>query len=265
MPRSIAFVADKLGGHAPIDFPLSLDEAGALLEWPGLVMTGSDAAGQFVAGSNCSDWTAAGNQPLLLGDSQGGTDLFSFSAYTVCTSPRPIYCAGTGINRPLQVERANGRVAFTSSAGFAPWLGIGTADQLCAREARSAGLQGSFKALLATYGASAVSRFDLSGAPWVRTDGIPIVAAARDLASAKLLAAVGVTATGVHLTGRPIARTGASSPATPGTSESTCSSWSSSAPVLSGVGFPQSTNPSFWFGTLTDPCTYQYPVVCLQE
>lgn len=52
---------------------------------------------------------------------------------------------------------------------------------MCAARASDAGLVGTFKALVSTTTASAASRFSTAGPPWVRTDGIPIVAAAADL------------------------------------------------------------------------------------
>ena len=228
-------------------------------------MTGSDGTGQLAPGRNCTDWTVVGNVDLWLGDSQGGTGAFSEWASTGCGTPWLIYCVGIGIHRPLQPERASGRIAFTSTSLFEAKAGLAAADSLCSNEARAASLPGSYKALLALNGASAVSRLNLAGPPWVRTDGVPVVAKAQDLAVKKLLASIGVSATQVHHAKFALVWAGATSPGEPGTAESTCAAWSSDAGALGVVGFAQSTNPSASFGTSTDWCLVPLHLYCLQE
>jgi hypothetical protein len=143
--------------------------------------------------------------------------------------------------------------------------GVAAADSLCASEARAAGLPGSFKALLSAERVSAASRFDLRGPPWVRTDGVPVVEHAADLARSSLIAPIDVTATGAYV-GWNTTWTGARTPGDPGTSASTCSSWTSTAPdVYAGWGAGASIDPQFWFGLNGVPCSGWYNVYCLQE
>ena len=71
---------------------------------------------------------------------------------------------------------------------FLPPSGIAAADALCTSEATAAGLPGTYRAFLATKQASAMSRFDLGGAPWVRVDGVVLATTASDFGAGNFLA-----------------------------------------------------------------------------
>ncbi len=98
---------------------------------------------------------------------------------------------------------------------------------MCATEASAAGLVGTFRALLATVSASAVSRFDATGARWVRIDGIPIVGTAAELATSRLSAPITVHANGSYVSARSNwnAWLGASDLSSPGTPFTTFDGW----------------------------------------
>src|SRR5205085_5550761 len=102
--------------------------------------------------------------------------------------------------------------------------GIPAADALCAAEARSAGLSGSFKALLASNGKSAASRFNLRGPPWVRVDGVAVVNGAADLNGGTVNAPIDVTAFGIYAINGFWAWMGTFAPGQPGAAGSTCNS-----------------------------------------
>ena len=105
--------------------------------------------------------------------------------------------------------------------------GIQGFDETCAAQAGAAGLPGAYKALVATDGASAISRFDLNGPPWVRPDGVAIVARAADLADGKLIAPLDVHADSKGDADVFSFWTGAPTPGVPGSRETTCNAWTS--------------------------------------
>jgi len=260
--------ADALGPGAAIYFPVALDELGAPPSWSLLAMTGSDELGQLAAGYNCSDWTASGTTDgLRLGDIYGGAGAWSGRAGSSCAASWPIYCIGVGIQRGLQREWSTGRIAFVSSGTFLSGAGLAAADALCAQEAGNAGLRGSFKALLAGDGASAASRFNLQGDPWVRPDGVAIVDKAADLGAGRLIAPIDVSANGAYdFGGGAWAWAGATSTAAPGDASSSCASWTSTANDVWGRGaMPTSVSPYYGFGASNIPCDYSLRVFCLQE
>jgi hypothetical protein len=261
-------VADTLGPGAPIYFPPSLTETGAVAPYYPMTMTGTNEMGELAAGYNCSDWTDTNNQAgLLLGDPYGSAGAWTTASGSGCGGNWLIYCIGTGIQRPLQREVTFGRIAFASSGTLPADSGLAAADKVCASEARDAGLPGSYKALLASEGASAASRFNLQGAPWVRRDGVPIVEQASDLGRGKLIAPIAANAAGAYDFNLTFAWAGAVTPADAGTAESTCASWTSRAETALGRGGrPTSISPYLGFGTFNLSCGYgNYRVYCLQE
>jgi hypothetical protein len=233
-----------------------------------MAMTGTNEVGELIAGYNCSDWTDASNQASLqLGDPYGGPASWTAGSGGGCGGSWLIYCVGTGLQRPLHLEVARGRVAFASSGTVRADGGLAAADSLCNTEARAAGLPGSYKALLAAEGASAASRFNLQGGPWVRRDGVPIVQKAGDLAGRKWIAPLAVNASGAYDFSLTLAWMGATTPGEAGTAESSCRSWTSAEQNLWGYGGrPTSISPYLGFGSWALSCGFgQYRLYCLQE
>lgn len=76
---------------------------------------------------------------------------------------------------------ASGRIAFIGGTfGFTP-DSVAALDTMCAARASDAGWSGRSRPPVAATTASAASRSTTAGPPWVRTDGIAVVASATDL------------------------------------------------------------------------------------
>ena len=109
--------------------------------------------------------------------------------------------------------------------------GAAAADTLCASEATSAGLGGTFLAFLANTATAIESRFP-AGAGWSRPDGVTVTT---DLSTFD--AAIDTSAAGAY---RPvdIVWIGAPDPATVATNATSCSNWTTASAGASGdVGY----------------------------
>jgi hypothetical protein len=179
-----------------------------------------------------------------------------------------LYCLEVARDVAVSQPNATGRYAFTGSP-FNPANGLDGGDGLCNAQAASASLPGTYRVLLATSTASAASRFNLDGGIWVRPDHVPIVAAASDLASDKLVAPISTDATGRHFDGAG-QWAGAWSIGAAGDGGSTCSDWTvNDAGYGSGgtSGTLRSPLPLYpMFGPSTFACSSGYTAIyCLQE
>ena len=243
------------------------------------VWTGSNVDGTFSGG--CA---GVGTVPIWWGGSgisgQGTYGLASASS-SMAVSTDTQNCATTtahllclGIDRASSVDAApvTGRLAFTSTANFNPnSMGIATADAICKSESTQAGLPGSYRALLAQEGASAISRFDTTGRTWVRVgDQQPIVRRASDLASdatKNLLTAPNVNAAGTLRLGKTINWSGSVSPMLPGPGVN-CTDWFDSQ-GKSKSGYAGDTSLSVWWDYNVfsgQTCNQEFhKVICLQE
>jgi hypothetical protein len=230
-------------------YNISFDSSGArhldsqYSAWTGTLPDGT------VSRLTCSDWTASdfGTRGEV-GAVTNGVRYWTSGGEDHCNDNTHLLCFGTAYH-PLVAAPTVGlqRVAFVSSIKFAPSTGIATADAVCQTEASGAGLVGTFKALLATTGASAASRFPLGLARWVRPDGVRLVDAAGDLVSKDyFLAPPEVTAIGNHIApGLPdgpdfSAWTGAVSPGVVSMKNESCADWTSGSGLgnLGYVGLP---------------------------
>ena len=177
--------------------------------------------------TGCQDWMSA--QPGDVGrryDTRRAWAHLSGGGERACDTTGYLRCAEIGASVAIQPSFAAGRGAFTTDAAWMPSSGLAAADALCAAEAVAAGRSGTYRALLATTGASAISRFS-DGPPWVRSDGMPLLPTAMDWNSAVLLdAAPGFNAMGVALSFSTIAL-GAPSPKAVGQAANTCDNWTS--------------------------------------
>jgi hypothetical protein len=157
-------------------------------------------------------------------------------------------------------------VAFTT--GWIPGDGLSGADARCQATADLAGHVGTFRALLATEEASAASRFDSAGPPWVRPDGVPLVAPGVDLFTAQLLdAPLGVSPDGATYYGNFGVWTGAESPTSPSNGTS-CANWTDGTAATSGSAGRSGMTPQYlWFANSGDaPCNSDHMLIyCLQE
>jgi Protein of unknown function (DUF1554) len=247
-------------------YPPRVDEFGKLR--PGNETDESVYTGTKFDGSpnqwNCANWTssAAASQGGSYNATKDHWLWYWGAAEGSCGNAYHIYCFEVG-RKAIVVPRPpmkGARIAFVAE-GFVPTIGLDGADRQCSEAARSAALEGEFLAFLATSKASAASRFNLSGPPWVRPDGIPIVATAVDITTGNLLAPVSVRADGSPYTLSGDVWTGAATPEAPGIA--TCVDWTSSD-SMGGTAFANFASAK-WFGVSTTPCTASLALYCFQR
>jgi hypothetical protein len=185
-------------------YPVVLDEHGT--EYTGEVRTGSDQSGNTYAwdgGATCTDWTSTAGS-VTTGYAVAGSMRFEDAVgIGTCDTALPFYCLEVNKAAPVApAPPANRRLAFLTTSVWPPGAGLASADTLCAAEAQDAGLPGSFRALLATFAASAAGRFDAGGPPWSRVDGVLVVAAAPHLPRDERLAPMFLGAKGERQTAK---------------------------------------------------------------
>jgi hypothetical protein len=244
--------------------PMRIDEQRRDVDTEVRVHTGSGPGGTFTAA--CEDWTS--NAPISSnnGNANGTGTGFSYAGSALCTVPRHLYCFEVGKSVRVAPAPVAGRLAFIGSASLD--RGLAFADAACQRQSAIVSQPGpTFKALLATIGASPASRFDLGGLPWVRPDGVPIAASAAAFFqpdgwdSAPNLDRRGAVSDSAIVVG-------GTSLLEPGTSEDTCANWTSTAdttPLLQGRS--QSADPfGFFYGYESITCAPAvHGMLCLQE
>ena len=184
--------------NGQIFYPPGVDAYGSV-STAGNAWTGAEADGAAV--DTCGDWTTSSVSFGRQGSVVGGTGVWTDEFSRGCSEPASIYCLGTDLTTPIDAFPQTGRHAFLSKASFNPSTGLAGADEICQNEANSAGLPnaGHFRALLASLGAAAISRFDLTGAAWIRPDGVRITTAASNIGSGPLLATISQLADGEYV------------------------------------------------------------------
>ncbi len=184
-----------------------------------------------------------------------------------CNATFRIYCLGKDFSSPLTFTKASGRIAFASTASFLPGGGLAAADAQCQADAAAAALPGTYRAMLATSTASMASRFSTAGTPWVRLDGIPLVATASDMftTGGSLLAALDLTSAGTFLLNYG-GWSGSANPQNAGTLATTCNDWTTTSGNAIGgrVQFTDFASMQAFDNPLA--CTDQYThLYCLQQ
>jgi len=224
------FGDDFISDH--VLYPPELDESGSAVG-----ATPSALGEVTLPDSTCSDWTSTTSTGLIaMGDPTGGYQGWQFDFFGTCTASFRLYCFQKDFHNPVRVVPVAGRTAFVSETAWLPSGCIAAADAVCQDDAQNSGLPGTYRAFLATSTASASSRFDTSGAPWVRVDGIPITSLASDLgrSNGRFAASLQVTASG-SIRGNDTAWTGSGDPSARGTLATTCNDWESSASSDNGT------------------------------
>ncbi len=260
-------VADLASLSKKILFPPRLDETGK--EAIGPAATGTQTDGLLASGKNCSDWTSSSAQDSVeIGSPTGGSS-WAAAGYSQCSWPLRIYCLGIDRTVAIVPPKVPGRIAFISQGLLNPSMGQGSADALCVAEAATSKLPGTYKALLATTAASAASRFDYGNGtlPWVRPDGIPLVAKAADLMTGNLLAAPEVLADGTQATSGTLVSTGIplANSLQPGGLSDTCQNWTSNSSNQTLVTGSSASSTSTAISAYHVPCSFSNRVYCLQE
>lgn len=193
------------------------------------VFTGSNADGTESA-ETCSNWSSASGSIFgAQGMADSGGDRAVNVGSTSCNATRRLYCFGTDRSATIAPVQKTGRLAFVTSASWRPGSGIASADSLCQSEAAAQQLPGTYKALLATTTASMVSRFDVTGAPWQRVDGVRLAETAPTFFSRPFLGSfLNLTADGSTYYGSTNIWTGSNSMTAPGAGvNDTCADWAS--------------------------------------
>ena len=164
--------------------------SGVLFAAPGLTEAGSqlDAAGGvwspgYVVSETCSNWASLMGNGLAI-DTGRGVNLQSGGLAVTCAAANHFLCAQVDKTQAVQPVPEIGRVAFVSNTTWSDTSGRASADLACNSDALAASLPGTYAAALASPTGSAMAAFDLSGAPWIRTDGMPLLATAAAWATA---------------------------------------------------------------------------------
>jgi hypothetical protein len=239
------------------------DENGIKLAAPKFVWTGSTTIGGSV--ENCGEWTTTslwaefgflgGAMPEMLQP----YDVYTFS----CASQASLYCFEIGHAFEVTPQVASGtRIAFLATK--APHgSGLAGLDGQCQSEATAAGLTGVFRAAVATNGNSIGSRF-APGAGWVRPDGTAVSATSSSMFDGTdPLSFVNQFADGTYVTAAGLIRTGGL-PNVPGSSNSTCNSWSSTSNSNAQAG-AKVTRADWMWSYVSFPCGSNAYTMCLQQ
>jgi hypothetical protein len=160
-------------GGGVVYYPMRVDEFGNDVPFgaAGEVWTG-------FGGQDCSGWFSP--QPGAM----GRLSHFHHEAYQIdsgvngnCNEEHRLICMMTDIDGMAvpQPPPASNPVAFVTSSPWvpSPGSGLGFLDAVCASEATTAGLSGTFLAYVNTETASAASRFTRSE-PYYRVDGVQL-------------------------------------------------------------------------------------------
>jgi hypothetical protein len=228
--------------------PLRIDETGTDRSPPEdsvFVATGTTSDGTRSSGGTAGDWITI--DPYVSGNGMATTFEWTNAGVYGPDQKAHLYCFGIDYVQPLPMVHEVGRAAFLSQNPFLSGGGVTAADTLCQSEATMIGLKGTYKALLSTHSASALSRFDLSLAPWVRLDGVPWVKNAQDLARGSFLTSLNVDSGGGYdaLLGSG-AWTGSNNDITQ-TLGANCNDWTSNSSALNGIaGDFDSSSTRFW-------------------
>ncbi|MCC6847523.1 MAG: hypothetical protein IT294_03410 [Deltaproteobacteria bacterium] len=237
------------------------NDLGAVEVWTGTQKNGT------TSGATCANWTATSGNGRI-GNGLGGPAAWTDAANGNCSQPRRIYCFGTSLGaNALGPTVTEGKLAFITNGTLDPSTGdgIASADAMCASEALGASLSGTYKALLATSTASAVSRIALA-ATYVRRDGTFVADGATLAAGGTLASGIWQRPTGAYLGSlSDVAWSGATTPSVAGTSTTTCGDFASStgAAIFGSATFASAT---WWNNTAnTSACATEHHVYCLQQ
>lgn len=198
------------------------------------VITGASASGGVSDYDTCSDWTSTSTMQLpgkLTSTLRWATNPV-FDMLT-CGATARIYCIGIGADVPVVTQPVAGRRAFLSSVQPS---GNGTQafDTACGNEAQAQGLGGTWRALVADSTNPAAARFDGTGPPWVRLDGIPLAPTAQDLLTTGFRVPLDQLADGTYanefVSAAWLGAPGVTAPAT-----LSCSDWSTASPSADGA------------------------------
>jgi trimeric autotransporter adhesin len=233
-----------------------------------LVVTGAQGG---AGAPTCSNWTSTsgGDFDVGWGDPWSGYLTYAGNGSTSCNTTTRMYCFETTRSVRLRPPTpATARRAFVSASGVTGSVTLAGADAQCQNEATTAGLTGTYRALLAGNGTSAASRFTVTGgsAPWYRADNVQLAATAASYLAAGTIpwAALSLRADGVTQQ-QDLVFTGAADPSALGTAAGTCGGWASTSGSNAVVTYGNFVTPT-WFGPfMSGACNQTQHVFCLQQ
>ncbi len=247
-------------------YPISVDELG--FSYSGSVLARAltatlDQGTRYAQNSFCGDWTDIGsNQTALVGNATFATYGWTSNSSVGCNEAVQLYCFGVDKTTALTPTKLSGPIAFLST-NWSTNGGIAGADARCQNDATSAGLSGTFKALIATTSASAASRFNQTGDVWVMVDGLPIATSRAAMFADNFERPITVQANGAYINGSTW--NGAFKPNVVGAADQTCENWSSVLPSSHGVSSTGSAIGDKTFGAGNTQCDWPYfRLICLQ-
>ena len=216
-----------------IYYPLQSNEFGARVPEGTLVATMTAADGTFIQ-DDCAGFTSTLDAVIQVGNARMTSTVWTaYSLPLGCATPWRLYCFGIGHVTPVSPPPVTGRRAWLSS--WIPGTGIAAADAACSNDASTAGFIGTFRALLASNGASAISRFNIERGAWSRVDGAVLATSAQAFAAGDVLTSLNVTASGAYnATLLQVVWTGGR-PSEDGTNTTTCETWTVAGPSMTGV------------------------------
>jgi hypothetical protein len=252
-------VEDLFGGT--IYYPPVVDETGGVATGALHVATGTAADGTM-GSSNCGDFTNV-TGTVTNGVASATTYSWLAAGADSCSNPLRLYCFGIDRSVPVTVTPSTGRKAFVSVQTFDASLGVAAADTVCGTDAAPAGLAGTFKAALARMGGSAAARFDLTGPPWVRLDGVQLAPTPLAFMAGPLLAPLNETAIGTYVDGN--VWTGATL-VSAGQAADTCNDWTTNSSTTTGTsGRAEYIDTARVAGQTGQPCNNAFAVYCLEQ
>jgi hypothetical protein len=242
-------------GSSGVLYPIALDELGSANN--NRVWTGTNGTGGLAG--NCGDWSMTSSSLTgYFGYPPEGGPQWTYASTQGCDQPASLYCFSTGVTNNYSTSPLLGaRLAFVSRTTWTPGGGLTAADGVCASDATLGGLNGTWRAYLATSTASALSRFS-GTAPWRRLDGVVLAPSAAttvlELQSATHLAPLDEDPLGVPVDSTNFAWYGSST--------FNCSDWNDGS--ASSSGFVTSVGRS-GYGNTPIACNNARYLFCLQQ
>lgn len=235
------------------------DENGSY--WSGFLITGTKTDGTTF-GSNCADYTSTSETSLGIASNTNTLTKWGASGTPLECSPTLIFqndsrilCMEVDFDAPGLTGSDTGRYAFISNSSANGAVGISGADTICNNEKGT--LPGTYRAFLGTESASAASRFNLSGAPWMRPDKVRLNPSVSDFMTRSNLYTGPVQTADGTWSERQF-WTGASVGGT--ISTATCTSFTSQSSGVNGWAWNNTT-----WGSAVSTCITNNRLLCLQE
>jgi hypothetical protein len=219
--------------------------------------TGNPANALYDAGSSCGDWTSTTGQAWV-GAAGDGYQLFTYATLQPCGTSLSLLCFGISRSAALRAPGLRHPVVFTTAQAWTP-AGLAAADAVCAQEASSEGLTGTYRALLAPTGATATSRLANAGQVYYRPDGVRVGPLTQPMPDTFVNQDAGGRVLSTWL------RWGSAH--APSTATQNCVNWTSASAGDTGYeGNVSSATLFAWvFNVTTVPCNSQMPIVCAED